>query len=114
MNARHCWVAIIAAGTAASAAYALVAPSASDGPVKLLSCVVTPAGVLEASVDNQSDDAMSCDIRCSYELGGRTFSHDFSLSIPAKYQGRVGQFDTGNAKAGNYPGEIGRCQKVER
>ena len=113
MNARRRWAALLTCGAAASA-FALVPPSASDGPVKLLACIVTPAGVLEASVENQSDDAMSCDIRCSYELGGRMFTRDFSVSIPPRFQGQVGEFDTGGAKAGNYRGELGSCSKVER
>ena len=98
----------------ASAIHALTPPSASDGPVKLLACVVTSAGILEAAVDSQSDDAMSCDIRCNYELGERMFSHTFSVSVPARFQGRVGRFDTNNAKPGNYTGEVGTCSKIGR
>ncbi len=113
MNARGRWVALFACGAAASVAFALVPPSASDGPVKLLTCVVTSAGVLEAQVENQSDDALSCDIRCSYEISGRTFTRDFSVSIPPRFHGQVGEFDTGGAKPGVYRGEIGSCKKVE-
>jgi hypothetical protein len=99
---------------AASPVHGLNPPSSSDGPVKLLACVVTPAGVLEAAVDSQSDDAMSCDIRCNYELGERMFSHTFNVTIAARFQGRVGEFDTSNAKPGNYSGEMGDCVKVSR
>jgi hypothetical protein len=52
----------------------LTSPSDSDGPVKLLTCVVSPTGILEAEVDSQTDDAMNCNIRCNYELGERMFS----------------------------------------
>ena len=98
----------------ASAAFALTPPSASDGPVKLLACVVSPNGLLEASVDSQTDDRMRCHIRCTYQMAERTFNHRFDETIPARFQGRVGQFDTTNGKAGNYPGEISGCEKVER
>jgi hypothetical protein len=98
----------------ASAAYALTPPSASDGPVKLLSCVVTANGVLEAAVDNTSEDRLRCHIRCSYQMAERTFNHSFVETIPPRFQGRVGQFDTTNGKAGSYPGEISGCEKVER
>jgi hypothetical protein len=108
------WLVMATALAAAAAAYALNPPSSSDGPVKLLSCVVTPAGILEAAVDSQSDDPMSCDITCHYELADRRFSHTFSVTVPARFQGRVGQFDTNNARAGNYPGEISDCRKIER
>jgi hypothetical protein len=90
---------------------ALTPPSDSDGPIKLLGCSVTPQGILEAEVDSQSDDAMSCSIRCNYELGGKTFSHAFDVSIPARFHGRVGRFDTSNARAGNYSGDVGSCKK---
>ncbi len=114
MKTSHRRLLIAVASVAASAAYGLTPPSASDGPVKLLSCVVTPAGVLEAAVDSQADDAMSCTIACNYELGERMFSHTFTVTVPARFQGRVGRFDTTNARAGNYSGEVGSCQKIER
>ena len=108
------WLAITVLLALASADYALTPPSAAEGPIKLLACVVTPGGKLEASVESQTDDTMSCNIRCNYELGGRMFSHTFSESIPGRFTGRIGQFDTNNAKAGNYTGEMGTCSKVER
>jgi hypothetical protein len=113
MNARLSgilWIAL----PMASLVHALTPPSASDGPVKLLSCEVSSGGILEAAVDSQADEAMTCDIRCNYELGERMFSHTFTETIPKRFQGRVGRFDTSTAKAGSYSGEIGRCTKVER
>jgi hypothetical protein len=112
MKARHCLVALAAIAAPHADVYGLTPPSDSDGPVKLLTCAVTPAGILEAEVDNQTEDAMSCNIRCNYELGERMFSHTFSVTIPARFHGRVGQFDTSNAKAGNYSGDIGTCRKT--
>ena len=97
-----------------SAAHAIKPPSASDGPIKLLACVVTPTGILEAEVASQSDDAMSCNIRCNYSLGEQTFSHSFTVRIPARFSGRVGRFDTSNARAGNYSGDVGSCEKISR
>jgi hypothetical protein len=94
---------------AASAVYALTPPSDSDGPVKLLACVVSASGMLEAEIDNSADKTMRCDIRCGYELGEHRFSHTFNLSIPARFQGRLGRFDTHNARPGNYSGDVGNC-----
>lgn len=93
---------------------AVTAPSDSDGPIRLLTCVVSPTGILEAEVESRTDDAMSCYIRCSYELGDRKFSRSFEVTIPGRFQGRVGGFDTSNAKAGNYSGDIGTCKKTSR
>jgi hypothetical protein len=98
----------------ATQSFGLTPPSASDGPVKLLTCTVTPQGVLEAEVDNQTEDNVSCNIRCNYELGERMFSQSFSVTIPAHFHGRVGRFDTSNGKAGNYSGELGTCKKSSR
>jgi hypothetical protein len=97
-----------------STVYGLTPPSDSDGPIKLLTCVVTETGVLEAEVDSQADDAMMCNIRCNYELGERMFSHTFSVTIPARFHGRIGRFDTSNARAGNYSGDVGTCRKTSR
>jgi hypothetical protein len=94
--------------------HALTPPSSSDGPIKLLACVVTPTGILEAEVDSQSDDAMNCRVRCNYELGERMFTHSFDVTIPARFNGRVGRFDTSNARAGNYSGDVGTCKKISR
>lgn len=98
----------------ATSVYPLTPPSASDGPVKLLSCVVTANGMLEAAVDNTSEDRQRCHIRCSYQMAERTFNHSFVETIPARFQGRVGQFDTTTGKAGTYPGEIRDCEKIGR
>lgn len=91
---------------------ALTPPSDSDGPIRLLNCVVLPNGVLTAEVESQSDDALSCNINCNYELGEHRFSHWFEMRIPARFSGRIGQFDTNGARAGNYSGEVGTCQKT--
>jgi hypothetical protein len=106
--------AVAAVAIPISGLHALTPPSSSDGPVKLLSCVVTPAGILEAEVDSAADDSMNCNIRCGYELGGRMFSHSFNVTIPARFNGRVGRFNTSNAKAGTYSGDVGTCTKVSR
>ena len=93
---------------------ALTPPSDSDGPIKLLTCTVSPQGILEAEVDSQTDDDMSCNIRCNYEFGERSFSQSFDVTIPARFHGRVGRFDTSSGKAGNYSGEVGTCRKISR
>ncbi|HEV7606363.1 MAG TPA: hypothetical protein VGO61_03460 [Steroidobacteraceae bacterium] len=114
MNTRSWLVALAAIAAPLAVVHGLTPPSASDGPVKLLTCVVSPQGVLEAEVDSQTDDAMDCNIRCNYELGEKMFSQSFSVTIPARFHGRVGRFDTSNAKAGNYSGDIGTCKKSPR
>jgi hypothetical protein len=93
--------------------FALNTPSDSDGPVRLLSCVVSPNGVLEAEVESQSDDALSCNIHCTYEFGEKPFTHWFEVTIPKRFMGRVGHFDTNGARAGNFSGELGSCRKTE-
>ena len=112
MNTRHRLAALVALAAAQSTIPALTPPSKSDGPIRLLSCVVSPNGTLEAEVDNSSDAAMSCNIRCNYAIGETTFSHWFEVSIPARFNGRVGRFDTTGGKAGNYSGDVGTCTKV--
>jgi hypothetical protein len=114
MKLRH-WLAAFAAMVVAQAVvHALTPPSASDGPIKLLTCIVTPEGILEAEVDNQTEDSMNCTIRCNYELGDRMFSNTFNVTIPGRFHGRVGRFDTSNARAGNYSGDLGNCEKISR
>src|SRR5688500_3210965 len=98
MKARHARVVLATTILAAAAVYGLTPPSESKGPIKLLDCVVTSAGILEAAVDSQSDDNLTCNIRCDYELGERLFSHTFTVTIPKRFQGRVGKFDTTHAK----------------
>jgi len=90
----------------------LTPPSRSDGPVRLLNCVVSDAGILEAEVDSSSDDAMSCNITCNYQIEGNAFSHWFNETIPARYHGRVGKFDTSGARPGNFSGDVGTCKKT--
>jgi hypothetical protein len=114
MKTRHCLVALLALATSQSAVYGLNPPSDSDGPVRLLNCIVNSRGILEAEVDSQSDDDMECNIRCNYELGGSTFTQTFSVTIRKRFQGRVGRFDTNNGKPGSYSGDIGSCTKVSR
>jgi hypothetical protein len=113
MKTRLCLVALAAIASTQSDVYGITAPSSSDGPIRLLGCVVT-SGILEAVVDNQSEDPMDCNIRCNYELGERMFSHSFSVTIPARFNGRIGRFDTSNAKTGNYSGDVGTCKKASR
>ena len=114
MKTRLCLAALAALASPQASVLALTPPSESDGPIKLLTCVVSPTALLEAEVESQTDDTMSCYIRCSYELGDRKFSHGFEVTIPGRFQGRVGGFDTSNGKAGNYAGDIGTCKKASR
>ena len=114
MKTRHCILALAAVLAAHADVHGLTPPSESDGPIKLLACIVTPTGVLEAEVASQADDDMNCNINCSYELGSQMFSHSFNVSIPRRFQGRVGRFDTVNARAGNYSGDVGTCKKGSR
>jgi hypothetical protein len=112
MKARLCLLVLVA--LAVPPTHALVTPKASDGPIRLLSCTVSGTGMLEAQVDNQGDEAMFCNLDCTYELGGKMFTHTFSETIRKRFQGRIGQFDTNGARAGNYPGEVGDCRKVSQ
>jgi hypothetical protein len=111
MTARRVLLAICVLTVSDIDVQALTPPSDSDGPVKLLTCLVSPQGVLEAEVSSQSDDAMDCFIRCNYEFGDRLLSQGFHATIPARFQGRVSGADTSAAKAGNYSGEISGCKK---
>jgi hypothetical protein len=107
------WLAALAATAAIHTdTYALNPPSESDGPIALLGCIVSPQRILEAEVDSRTEDAMNCNVRCNYELGGKTFTHSFNVTIPGRFQGRVGRFDTGEGKPGNYSGDIGTCKKT--
>jgi hypothetical protein len=105
--------ATLAATAATQDVSGLNPPSDSDGPIKLLSCVVSASGVLEAEVDSKSDDAMNCNIQCSYEFGGKPFSHWFNVNIPKRYVGRVGRFDTNGGRTGTFSGEVGTCRKTD-
>lgn len=113
MKGRLVFTALVALAAAHADVYGLTPPSKSDGPVRLLNCVVSGGGILEAEVDSQTDDAMTCNIRCNYAIGEDTFSHWFNEAvIPARFSGRVGKFDTSGGKAGSYSGEIGSCRKT--
>ena len=88
----------------------LVGIPKSSGPVRLLSCVVSRAGLLEAEVENTSDTAQICNLRCDYTLEETTSSHWFEVSIPARFSGIAGQFDTSRGRPGSYPGHIDSCR----
>ena len=92
---------------------ALTPASDSDGPVRLLNCVVSPNGILQAEVDNQSDQALSCSIRCDYKISDQTFSQWLEVRIPKQFNGRLGHIDATGAKAGNYSGSLGKCEKTD-
>jgi len=114
MKTRFWLAALAATAIFQTRIYALNPPSDSDGPVRLLGCSVSAQRVLEAEIDSRTEDAMNCNIRCNYELGEKMFSHSFNVTIPGRFQGRVGGFDTNEGKPGNYSGEIGTCKKVSR
>jgi hypothetical protein len=114
MKTRLIFISLVALFATQSDVHGLTPPTASDGPVRLLTCTVSPQGILEAEVDSQTEDRMSCNIRCNYEVGEHRFSHSFNETIPGRFHGHVGHFDTTSAKAGNYTGDIGTCKKVER
>ena len=82
----------------------------SAGPVRLLSCVVSRAGLLEAEVENTSDAPQICNLRCDYTLQETTSSHWFEVSIPARFSGIAGQFDTSRGRPGSYPSHIASCR----
>src|SRR5262245_12143370 len=75
-------------------------------PIRLLSCVVSNAGLLEAEVENTSDTTQSCLLRCDFTLYETTRSHWFEVSIPARFRGIVGQFDTARGRPGIYSGHV--------
>lgn len=112
MRARRLLVALTAVATVQ--VFGLTPPSKSDGPVRLLNCVVSGSGMLEAEVDSQTDDPMTCDIQCNYDIGGQIFTHWFQETIPARFNGKIGRFDTTSGKKGSYSGEIGNCRKSPR
>ena len=84
----------------------------SAGPILLHSCVVSRAGLLEAEVENTSETAQVCKLRCDYTLEGTTNSHWFEFSIPARFSGIAGQFDTSRGRPGSYTGHLGRCRSI--
>ena len=93
---------------------ALAAPLAANnsGPVRLVSCVVSDTGLLEAEVESTADFAQTCSLRCDYVVGGTTISHRFYASIPARFKGIVGQVDTWRGQPGSYSGHVDGCRKL--
>ena len=84
----------------------------SSGPVRLLSCVVSRTGLLEAEVTNASDSALTCKLRCDYVIReSTTASHVFEATIPPRYHGKVGQLDTSSGRPGSYSGRVDACQR---
>ena len=112
MKMRNCLLLLGALVTTHADVYGLTPPSASDGPIRLLACVVSPQGILEAEVDNQTADTMNCSIRCNYEVSEKMLSYTFNVTIPGNFQGRVGRYDTSVAKAGSYSGDLGTCKSL--
>jgi hypothetical protein len=86
----------------------------STGSIRLLSCVVSRAGLLEAEVENTSETAQFCNLRCDYTLEGNNSSHWFEISIPARFRGIMGQFDTFRGRPGSYAGHVGSCRSTPR
>jgi hypothetical protein len=84
----------------------------STGPIRLVSCVVSRAGLLEAEVENTTDSAQICRLRCDYAIEGTTRSRGFEVSIPARFRGIVGQFDTSRGRPGSYTGQVGTCRRL--
>ena len=113
MQPRH-RLAALAAATITTDVFGLNPPSDSSGPVTLLSCVVSSGGILEAEVDSKTDDTMACNIHCNYEFGGKPFSQWLEVVVPARFNGRLGRFDTNGGRAGNFSGEMGTCRKTEK
>ena len=94
---------------------ALATPLAANtaGPIRLLSCTVSGAGLLEAVVENTSDTVHTCNLRCEFVIGGSTITHRFGeVSIPSRYRGVVAQFDTARGQPGTCSGEVARCEKL--
>jgi len=102
------------AGRFVIALAALAAPLAANTPgsVRLLSCVVSSAGLLEAEVESTADFAQTCNLRCDYVIGGTTISHRFDVSIPARFKGIVGQMDTWRGQPGSYSGHVDACREL--
>jgi hypothetical protein len=47
-------------------------------------------------------------------LVGKSLSATFTATVPKRFHGRVGRFNTENATAGNYSGDVGTCTKTSR
>ena len=113
MKARHCVAVLAAVAWGHANVSALTPPSDSDGPIRLLNCIVSPSGILEADVDSTSEDAMNCNISCSYEFGGKRLSQWLEVTIPKRFHGHVGHFDTNGGRPGNFSGSVGTCKKTD-
>ena len=93
----------------------LAAPLAAStsGSIRLLSCTVSGAGLLEAVVENTSDTVHTCNLRCDYVAGGSKLSHRFAeVTIPSRYRGVVAQADTARGQPGTYSGDVDVCEKL--
>ena len=99
----------------AAALAALAAPliAKSPEPVRLLSCVVSETGLLEAEVSNTSDLEMTCRLGCSYVVREAALSHSFEVDIVPHFMGRVGHFDTSSGRPGSYAGHLDRCHVTQ-
>jgi len=85
----------------------------SPGPIRLLSCIVSDAGLLEVAVENVSDAVHTCNLRCDYVISGYTLSHPFEqVTIPSRFKGIVGQVDTSRGQPGSYSGYVAACEKL--
>jgi len=94
---------------------ALATPLAADtsGPIRLVSCTVSSAGLLEVEVENTSYTVHTCNLRCDYVIGGSTISHRFAgVSVPSRYKGIVGQVDTSRGQPGRYAGHVDACEQL--
>jgi len=94
---------------------ALATPLAGNtpGPIRLLSCTVSGAGLLEAVVENTSDTVHTCNLRCDYVASGARLSHRFAeVTIPSRYSGVVAQADTGRGQPGTYSGNVDVCEEL--
>ena len=96
----------------ALAALATPVVAKSPEPVRILSCTVSNAGLLQAEVESASDSAQTCSLRCDYAIGSTTISHRFYASIPARFKGIVGQVDTSRGQPGTYSGHVEVCSKL--
>lgn len=99
------WTLLVSAFTAL-----LATTSVSTGPVRLLSCEVSPTGLLEAEVSNTSDFEQTCQLRCDYVIRDALVAHRSEVAVPARWRGRVGQYDTSSGRPGTYTGELDGCQ----
>ena len=105
MKARPCLIALAVLAT----------PLAADteGPIRLVSCTVSSAGLLEVEAENTSYTVHTCNLRCDYVVAGTTISHRFSeVTIPSRYKGIVGQFDTSRGLPGSYSSHVDSCWKL--